>query len=62
MYDIATAGTYMDLTVRPEVPPASLIGPTTIPAGLRVQQLRYLIRLPIEVHADDPQLRIRWIE
>ena len=59
-YDITTAGTYIGLTVRPEVPPAALIGPTTIPADLRAQQLRYLIRLPIEVHAEDPQLRIRW--
>jgi hypothetical protein len=29
-YDVTTNGTYMGLTVRPEVPPAALIGPTTI--------------------------------
>lgn len=59
-YAIATTGTYMGLTVRLEQPRVALEGPATIPADLRAEPLRYRIRLPLDVHDEDPQLRIRW--
>jgi hypothetical protein len=59
-YEITTDGIYTGVTIRPEPPPAALIGPTSIPADLRTSTLRYRIRLPLGLRPDDPLLRIRW--
>ena len=59
-YEITAAGTYIGITLQPEVPPAALIGLTSIPDQYRTSTLRYTVRLPPEAGSDDPALRVRW--
>ena len=59
-FDITADGTYVGISVRPFPTPAALLGPTTVPSTYAGDTLRYVVRLPSGVTADDPALRVRW--
>ena len=59
-FDITADGTYVGISVRPFPTPVALLGPTTVPSTYAGDTLRYLVRLPSGVTADDPALRVRW--
>lgn len=59
-FDITADGTYVGISVRPFPTPVALLGPTTLPSTYAGDTLRYLVRLPSGVTADDRALRVRW--
>jgi hypothetical protein len=59
-FSISPDGPFMGVTVTPKLSPPALVGPQAIPANLRTQALKYSVRLPIGVVADDPYLHIQW--
>jgi len=59
-YSITPDGPFLGITIRPEPKPAALIGPRSLPANLLAEKLKYSMRLPLGVVADDLSLHIQW--
>ena len=59
-FEITPVGSYVGISVRATPTPAALLGPTVVPRTYTGDVLRYVLRLPSGVSADDPALRVRW--
>ena len=60
-FEITESGVFVGISVRATPSPAVLLGPTTVPATYRGDDLRYILRPPSGITLSDPALRIRWI-
>jgi hypothetical protein len=60
-YELHPEGIYAGMTLRPQIPAASLDGPTFVPVEQALTTaLRYRVKPPFDAHPDDPMLSVRW--